>query len=378
MKRVLALVALSASVVACGGDNDPASRINTFRTVAIRATRVVQSDTCDAGLVPAADGTPKLGKTNCDVPGSYAHPGDELQFELLWNDPDKAAKHEWAWTFCVNPPSSSILGCFQKLAADLAALPPEERTKAATSLLKLRKNLATPFATNFETNELVAPNPDGTKPDTRTIFRLNVPKDALVPFVGQPPQARANAVLGVVFVACPGRLEPQLEGTGSARTDVPLKCFDENDKELGSDLFTIGLKRVFVREKDENNDPRIDSVLWDGQPWAETEVKTLEAVCDRDEKDFGKCSDPKHTIMPVMRQPFADTGTDELGGTFDEQVVIQYYATDGIFEFDVKRAVDPDSKFAGRREHLGPQILWIVTRDNRGGVSWVKRQFVVQ
>jgi hypothetical protein len=181
----------------------------------------------------------------------------------------------------------------------------------------------------------------------------------------------------VVFVACPGRLEPQLAGSGS-RTDIPLKCFDNSTgEELGSDKFTIGIKRVFIREKDENPDPRIASVLWDGQPWPETEVKTLEAVCDADKSDFSKCDNPKHTITPQMQQPFADVGTDELGQSFNEQVIIQYYATEGMFENDVKRAVDPETRFAGRRGKSGPHTLWILTRDNRGGVSWVKRQFIV-
>lgn len=378
MNKFVALLGMPLLFAACGGDNDPASRLISFRTVAIRATRVLQSDTCDTGLVPRADATPssppKLGKTNCDTPGSYAHPGDEVQFELLWHEPDPNAKHEWGWTFCVNPPSSSILGCFQKLAADLGKLPPEQRNQAALSILKFRKG---PLATEFETNELVQPNMDGTKPDTRTLFRLTVPKDALAEFADKPPQAKANAAIGIVFVACPGRLEPQLQGTGS-RTDIPLKCFDNNTgEELGSDKFTIGIKRVFLREKDENPDPRIAGVLWDGQPWPETEVKTLEAVCNADEKDFGKCSDPKHTITPQMQEPFVDEGTDELGASFKESVIIQYYATEGIFEFDVKRAVDPETRFAGRRDKKGDHTLWIVTRDNRGGVSWVKRRFVI-
>jgi len=378
VKKLLALIGLPLLFAACGGDNDPASRVISFRTVAMRATRVVQSDTCDAGLVAKADATPttpaKLGKTNCDTPGSYAHPGDELQFDLLWHEPDPNAKHEWGWTFCVNPPSSSILGCFQKLAADIAKLPPEQRAQFGASLLKFRKG---PLATEFETNELVQPNPDGTKPDARTLFRVTVPREALAEFAGKPPQAKANAAIGIVFVACPGRLEPQLEGTGS-RTDLPLKCFDYNTgEELKSDKFTIGIKRVFIREKDENPDPRIASVLWDGQPWAEDEVKTLEPVCAADEKDFKKCDDPQHTIAPQMQQPFADNGTDELGNAFEEQVIIQYYATAGMFEHDVKRAVDPNTKFAGRRDKKGEQTLWIVTRDNRGGVSWVKRRFMI-
>lgn len=366
----LSLVAL----VACGGDPDPASRLSTFRTVAMRATRVVQSDTCDVGLVPAADArpgvAPKLGKTNCDVSGSYAHPGDEVQLELLWHDPNPEGTRSWAWTTCLNPPSTSVFGCFQKLAQDLAQLPPDKRQEFFLGGVKLRPPT---LAKAFEGNEL-ATDP---KADPRTLFRVKVPADAFKEFEGLDPLARRGATMGVVFLACPGRLEPNLD---AARNALPFKCLGASGEELGSDKFTIGIKRLFLRDKDNNEDPRIDAVLFDGAPWAADDVKVIKPACNGDEARFDRCSDPKHALTVQLRNPFEEKGTDETGQSFEEQVVVQYYATEGLFEFDLKRAEDPKTKFAGRRGKVDPaaeQRMWIVIRDNRGGVSWVMRRFRV-
>ncbi|MBI2393040.1 MAG: hypothetical protein HYV09_25880 [Deltaproteobacteria bacterium] len=378
-RSLLSLATVVALASACGGDFDPASRIVSFRTVAMRATRVVPSDTCDAGLVAVADARPdrppKLGKTNCDVSGSYAHPGDEVQLELLWHDPNPSAMRSWMWTTCLLPKSSSVFGCFQKLGEDFARLPPEQRVKLFDAT-RQRKGEA---ARAFETNDLVQPEPDGTKRDTRTLFRVQVPPDALVPLAGAPPQARAGATMGIVFLACPGNLVVNFEAL-SARNALPFKCLDPNtDEELGTDKFTIGIKRLFLREKDENQDPGILGVTWDGKAWPEDEVKEVVPSCDPGEARFDRCGDAeKHGVSVNLAPGFDQVGVDENGQEFHEQVVVQYYATEGLFEFDVKRAEVPGTKFAGRRTKTGDQTMWIVVRDSRGGVRWVERKFRVK
>lgn len=380
MKRaIVAAMGLTVLAASCGGDPAPASRITSFRTIAMRATRVVQSDTCDANLVAVADGRPdrppKLGKTNCDVSGTYAHPGDEVQLELLWHDPNLAAMRSWMWTTCVLPSSSSVFGCFQKLGQDFAKVPPDQRAKFL-DLIKQRKGDA---AKAFETNELVAPNPDGSKSDTRTVFRVNVPADALAPLKDAPPQARAGATVGVVFLACPGNLVFNFDALASARNALPLKCLDANTgEELGTDKFTIGIKRLFLREKDENQDPPILGVTWDGQAWGPDDVRELGTACDADEARFDRCGDETHELAVQLGPDVAEKGTDETGTEFTEQVVVQFYATEGLFEYDVKRAEDPKTRFAGRKTRTGDQTMWIVVRDSRGGVRWIERKFRVK
>ena len=366
MKKLL----LAAMLVgACGGDLDPASRLVSFRTVAMRATRVVQSDTCDAGLIPAAEVRPgvpaKLGKTSCETPGSYAHPGDEVQLELLWHDPIDQPR-TWMWTTCLNPSSTTVFGCFQKLALDLAKLPQEQRLTA----FHFRTDPVTAKA--FEGNEL-ATDP---KADPRTLFRVTVPKDALSQLAGASPNARKAATLGVVFLACPGNLK--LNPDTSARNALPVLCLDsKTGEELGSDKFTIGIRRVFLRDKDENQDPRITAVKLNGSVWPEGESRDIKAICNGDEARFDRCDGDGQEISLDLQQPYSEKGTDEFGEVFNEQVVVQWYVTEGLFQYDVKRAEDPKTHFAGRRGKLGPQTMWIVIRDNRGGVSWVKRSFNV-
>ena len=362
-------------VGACGGDLDPASRLVSFRSVAMRATRVVQSGTCDTGLVAAADARPgvppKLGKTNCDVSGSYAHPGDDVQLELLWHDPKPDAPRSWMWTTCVNPPSTTVFGCFQKLAQDLGKLPPDKRAEFFASSVHIRENA---LARTFETNELAA----DPAADPRTLFRVKIPSDVLKDYEGKPPGAKKAATIGVVFFACPGKLRLTLDAAGAARNALPVTCEDlQTGEPLGTDKFTIGIKRVFLRERDENQDPRVNAVLFDGKPWPANESRDVIATCAGDEARFERCSDPKPTIAIDLAKPYAENGSDEFGEPFNEQVVVQFYVTEGLFEHDIKRAEDPVTQFAGRQGKLGDQHMWIVVRDNRGGVSWVERKFRV-
>ncbi len=373
------LLGAAALFVACGGDLAPASRITSFRSFAMRATRVVQSDTCDANLVAAADARPgrpaKQGKTDCDVSGSYARPGDEVQLELLWHDPNPSAMRSWLWTTCLLPQSSSVLGCFQKIGQDFARLPAEQRPQFLDQL-KQRKGDA---AKAFEQNELAPRAADGSSADARTLFRVQVPPDALAPLAGLSPQAKAGALMGIVFLACPGNLVFNFEALATARNALPLKCLDATTgEELGTDKFTIGIKRVFLREKDANEDPGIAGVTWNGQPWPEAEVKELAAACNADEERFDRCDGDKIDLALQLGGNVFEKGVDENGTPFEEQVVVQYYATEGLFEDDVKRAEVPKTRFAARRTKTGEQTMWIVVRDSRGGVRWVTRKFRVK
>jgi hypothetical protein len=60
-------------------------------------------------------------------------------------------------------------------------------------------------------------------------------------------------------------------------------------------------------------------------------------------------------------------------------LIVQYYATEGIFENEVKVGEEPTTRFVARRGAKGKEILlWIVARDDRGGVSWVERRIDVK
>jgi hypothetical protein len=178
-----------------------------------------------------------------------------------------------------------------------------------------------------------------------------------------PPQGKDQSmsdVLGVAVVACPGTIS-QGDTLG-----IPIRCLDPHGEALDLDAFEIGMKRVYVSEEGENHNPMIDMVLWDGERWPDDEVR--EAHCD----EHGKCK--KHTIE--LRAPDAEEhGLDAAGVSISEQVVVQFYATGGTFEDDVRTLADPDTTWKPRDEDRGKELdFWFEIRDDRGGVSWVARR----
>jgi hypothetical protein len=55
--------------------------------------------------------------------------------------------------------------------------------------------------------------------------------------------------------------------------------------------------------------------------------------------------------------------------------VVQYYAEGGIFEHDVRLATDSATGWTARHAEAGRTVkLWLVVRDDRGGVAWDERQ----
>jgi hypothetical protein len=331
VKRAL-LLSLFALASSCGGDFDPSSRITTLRVIAV--------------------GAKKKTATGLDPKGaSWAHPGDTVEISTLWDDP-KNRDTTWAWITCELPTSSTVLGCFQKFAKDTAAAVAAGK-KPPVPTIGLKK-------------------PRG---ETLDHFEVNVRPDIFTnPAVD--PAGRAGATIGVILLACPGILKPVEQQT---KTDLPVVCLDEDDNRLSTDQWVAGIKRIFVREKDENADPVITSVTFEGADWPEGEVREFGSSCAADENRYDRCTDEgKHAIGVKIDPSSFEAGTDEFGAPFTEQLVVQYYATEGLFQDDVKRGQDPDSVFVGRTGKLGDHTMWIVVRDNRGGVSWVERKIRIK
>ena len=109
-------------------------------------------------------------------------------------------------------------------------------------------------------------------------------------------------------------------------------------------------------------------VTLDGQPWPEDEVPTL-APCTTDEIDT--CEETTVHAVEVSVGPI-ESGVDELGVEFEEQTLVQYYATAGHFEHELRTAASPATTFAATGE--GELTLWFVVRDERGGSSWTSRR----
>ncbi len=316
--RVRVLVALAlATLVGCGADLDPASRITTLRVMAVRA----------------------------DKP--YAKPGDTVKLDALWYDgldPTRTQRsRQWAWTTCVNPSSTDVLGCFAKIAQDA------QQTGKAPQLAL------------------------GSDLDT---YSFTVPADALSSL---PAPSRVYAEVGVVLVVCPGTLQLPDPSVGFQLGTFPVQCIDASGRSLGLDEFVAGLKRVFVRASTTNQNPKIDSITWDGAAWAASDVKSV-AACDTTGNRYDRCSASlTHQVALNVTPDSFESGTDEFGNAYTEQLITQYYATEGIFEHDVKLASDPSTGWVARKKASGGTVLmWLVARDDRGGVTWDERKIEVQ
>lgn len=271
-----------------------------------------------------------------DVP--FAKPGETVHITSLSYDPQGRTVN-WAWAACVNPDESTVQGCLNKIGADSA------------------QSGASP---------ILAQGPELSD------FTYTVPQDALSSL---PEKAKPGAHVGVISIACPGdlSLEP-----GS--NNLPFSCKEVGTgRSFGLDEYIVGLKRIQVRQTDRNQNPAIEQVTFDGVAWPEGTIKTVSA-CDTDGNDYKPCADSsKHKISARPSAASTERGTTEFGVAFTEQVVIEYYATDGVFEYEVKIASSPETGWAARKAASGKDLtLWMVVHDDRGGATWAERQVHVQ
>jgi hypothetical protein len=255
----------------------------------------------------------------------FARPGERVRFETLVVDPAQRAL-QWASGLCINPSSSTADACLDALQAPLAPWSPESK-------------------------ELAVEIPGGA------LEKLS-------------EQARASAAVGLVLLACPGELREAMTGK------LGLSCHQEAGA-LGLDGYEVGVKRVFVRERDRNANPEITRASWDGEAWPEDRVPVVEA-CDSDGDAIDDCPQrTRHRIAFETSQP--ERGRDEQNVAFSEQMIVQYYASEGVFEHEVRIASEASNSWAARSTAGGGRIsLWFVVRDNRGGVGWISRQVEVR
>lgn len=262
----------------------------------------------------------------------FAAPGETVHLSALSHDPEGRAI-TWGWAACVNPLASTVGGCLAKIAADSAAggQPPAVVTGA-----------------------------------DMTTFDFTIPGDALSSL---PAASHASAGVGIVSVACPGALD-----LAPSDPSVPFACRDAGGRELGLDEFVLGIKRIQVRESDHNANPAIASVTFDGAAWPATEVKTV-GHCDSDGNLFDECNADKHDIAAFVTPASFESGQDEFGAAFREDLITEYYATEGLFKDGVRISEDPTTRWVARKAAAGRDLtLWFVVHDNRGGVIWDMRQ----
>ena len=271
-----------------------------------------------------------------DLP--FAKPGETVNITSLSYDPQGRAV-TWAWSACVNPDASTVEGCLAKIETD-----------AATS----------------GSSPILAQGPELSH------FSYTVPADALDSL---PEGAKASAMIGVISIACPGDLSFE-----QGSNNLPFSCKETGTgRVLALDEYVVGLKRIQVRATDRNQNPQIEQVTFDGADWPEAEVKQVVA-CDTEGNEYKPCADDsKHQIGARPTAASVESGRTELGADFSEQVIIEYYATEGVFESEIKIAAEPETGWAARKEASGRDLtLWMVVHDDRGGATWAERHVHVQ
>ncbi|MET0411340.1 MAG: hypothetical protein ABW217_08580 [Polyangiaceae bacterium] len=290
---------------------------------------------CQADILDPGSRVTSLRVLALRADSPYAAPGDTVTLETLSYDP-LGRPLDWAWAACENPATSDVEGCLAKVAA--------EAQNGASPLIARGEGL--------DSLELTIPS---------------TTLDAL------PPEALPAAMVGVVSVACPGAIEIERSLAG-----LPLRCMDETGSELALDEYVIGLKRIFVRTADRNQNPAIERVTFDGEDWPEDEVKEVDP-CPTDGNTYDDCKVGKHSLAAFVTPDSFESGVDEFGREYGESLVVQYYATEGLFEFEVRIGEEPETGWAARSGASGSELtLWFVARDNRGGVSWLERRVRVR
>ncbi|HEX4517786.1 MAG TPA: hypothetical protein VH054_29795 [Polyangiaceae bacterium] len=182
-------------------------------------------------------------------------------------------------------------------------------------------------------------------------FSVTVPQNALDGVV--------VGEVGVIFAACAGTITLAT----NAATGAPVTCTDASGV-VGRQGFIWGGTRVTVVNGLRNQNPGIDQVLVDGNAWGKTDAVTLD---------------------PNVTHAFTYTATDGSAETYDigtgpitEQLVGWFYVTGGTL---VAGYASPDSSgafdmtFTPPSDRTRPVHLWLVLRDDRGGLSYTDRTF---
>jgi hypothetical protein len=271
-----------------------------------------------------------------DVP--FAQPGETVNINSLSYDP-QGRTVTWAWGACVNPAASTVQGCLDKIGEDSAS---------------------------SGSSQILAQGPGLSN------FSYTVPSNALESL---PEAARPSALVGVLSIACPGDLSFE-----QSSNELPFACKEAGTgRVLSLDEYVVGLKRIQVRSKDRNQNPQIEQVTFDGLDWPEDEIKEV-IPCDTDKNDYSVCAEnTKHKIAARPTAASVESGQSEFGVDFTEQVIIEYYATEGLFEYEIKIADDPQTGWAARKAASGKDLtLWMVVHDDRGGATWTERHVHVQ
>jgi hypothetical protein len=300
---------------------------------------------CSGDLPPAnVVGTVRVLATQADQP--YAMPGESVTLRVLAVDGRadrlKPMRVFWLPAVCTNPAGDDYFGCYPSMAGR--------------------------FAPGVDlSNALV----EGDQ------FTFTMPADAIATAVPHPGAPDPYGIAWAFVLACAGRVEyvPVDTRTQSPLT-TPFGCYDDSNAALGPADFVFAFTRVYAFAGRRNANPVIDWVTFGG---AKVDPAVGVAVGHCTDSDETHC--PKtnvDTFVPDSSWELDPGSLDPSGGPGHEGIWVDYYATGGQFDDDSVVLFDAHSGRASSTgdgyaapQTAGPQTLWAVVHDTRGGTSWV-------
>jgi hypothetical protein len=335
------------------------------------------------------DGLRVLG-VHKDLP--VAHPGDEVQMQMVVHDTGDADGKSRALTYmwlggCNNPLGDTYQGCLPLFAQvsenlgdlfnlDPATADPEQLQEAALALEE--SGLSFGFS------------------DT---FTLEIPSNVITSKpAGPTPGAAEYALSYTFFAACAGELRPDPESE-----TFPVACFD-GDEKLGARDFVAGYTSTFTYPDQRNSLPKIIGMHVGGKKVAkdllcvgekcETPTPNPERRCPKGVPTVKRCDSgtvrqlcPELPVWVDVDPNSVDQDSPQsLGGPgMPEPMWVNYHTDSGSFTSDVSLINDtisgfrakPETKFLAP-ERPGPAYIYAAVRDNRGGFDWARTTVCVK
>jgi hypothetical protein len=300
---------------------------------------------CSSDLPPAnlVDSV-RILATRADPP--YAKPGESVTLQVLAvdgrADRTRPMRVFWLPAACMNPGGDDYFGCYPAMAKK--------------------------FAPGTDLSNVLAASDRWT---------FTMPADAIATAVPHPGAPDPYGIAFAFVIACAGHVEyvPVDTATRSPLT-TPFGCFDDAHNLLGTDDFVFAFTRVYAFADRRNANPVIDHLAFGGATVDPVAGIVVDHCTASDETHCQKTR--LDTVVPDSSWEVDPGALDATGGEAHEAIWADYYVTGGRFDDDSVVLFDAHS---GRVQSAsdgyaaplsrGPQTLWAVVHDTRGGVSWI-------
>jgi len=351
---------LGAALGACGDETDRISELNSVRIVAVRADLPYAK--------PGATVTAQMLVVD-GAPNAISSDGTPRKIGTLW------------MTGCSNPLGDLYYNCFPQLHEHLKSVSDEE-LQAATD------------TKNTKLSGL------GFQPT----LKFEMPIDTIS---SRPQSSGISYPYGVTYLfyaACAGELRVN-RGADTAK-DYPVSCYKpDTEQALGPQDFEFGYYPVYAYEQLANEIPIVESLKFDAagsnaacssdSDCASTEACSSQSQCilrvqscknNQNCKGYGLAFtvDPKSVEKAVSARVSLERAPDET-------LWASYYSDFGQFEKDSRIIYDSTSGFTdsynglwspklkdGQRGAPREAQIYIVIRDSRGGVTWMRQDVYVE